>query len=52
MSRSENDLVVGAQGTVTLAQDQIKKLISNSNDPSMFLISLKAHGIAAPAASG
>jgi outer membrane protein len=36
-----NDTVVGAQGTVTLAQDQIKKLISNSNDPSLFLISLK-----------
>jgi len=36
------DVVVGATGTVTTAQDQIKKLISNSNDSSMFLISLKA----------
>jgi outer membrane protein TolC len=36
------DLVVGAQGTATTAQDQIKKLISNSNDSSMFLINLKA----------
>jgi outer membrane protein TolC len=36
------DLVVGANGTVTTAQDQIKKLISSSNDSSMFLINLKA----------
>jgi len=36
------DVVVGATGTVTTAQDQIKKLISNSNDSSMFLINLKA----------
>jgi outer membrane protein TolC len=36
------DLVVGAKGTATTAQDQIKKLISNSNDTSMFLINLKA----------
>ena len=36
------DLVVGAKGTATTAQDQIKKLISNSNDSSMFLINLKA----------
>jgi len=36
-----NDTVVGASGTVTQAQDQIKKLISSSNDPSLFLISLK-----------
>lgn len=36
-----NDIVVGAEGTVTQAQDQIKKLISNSNDPAMFLINLK-----------
>jgi outer membrane protein TolC len=37
-----NDTVVGASGVVTQAQDQIKKLISNSNDPSLFLINLKA----------
>jgi outer membrane protein TolC len=36
------DLVVGANGTVTTAQDQIKKLISSSTDQSMFLINLKA----------
>jgi outer membrane protein TolC len=36
------DLVVGANGTVTTAQDQIKKLISSSNDSSMFLINLTA----------
>ena len=35
------DSVVGANGTVTQAQDQIKKLISSSNDSSMFLINLK-----------
>jgi outer membrane protein TolC len=37
-----NDLVVGANGSVTTAQDQIKKLISNTNDTSMFLINLTA----------
>ena len=36
------DVVVGAKGSVTTSQDQIKKLISNSNDTSMFLINLKA----------
>ena len=36
------DVVVGATGTVTQAQDQIKKLISNSNDSSLFMIRLKA----------
>ncbi|HET9132530.1 MAG TPA: TolC family protein, partial [Terriglobia bacterium] len=39
---NRNDLVVGANGNVTTAQDQIKKLISNANDPSLFLINLKA----------
>jgi outer membrane protein len=39
---NRGDQVVGANGTVTTAQDQIKKLISSSNDPSMFLINLKA----------
>jgi outer membrane protein len=39
---NRNDLVVGANGNVTTAQDQIKKLISNSNDSSLFLINLKA----------
>lgn len=36
-----NDTVIGAQGVATQAQDQIKKMISNTNDPSMFLINLK-----------
>ena len=36
-----NDTVIGAEGTVTQAQDQLKKMISNTNDPSMFLVSLK-----------
>jgi outer membrane protein TolC len=35
------DVVVGASGTVTQAQDQIKKLISNANDSSLFMVSLK-----------
>ena len=38
---TRNDTVVGAVGTVTQSQDQIKKLISNTNDPAMFLINLK-----------
>lgn len=38
---TRSDIVLGAQGTVTQAQDQIKKLISSTNDPSMFLINLK-----------
>ncbi len=36
-----NDTVVGTKGTVTQAQDQLKKLISKTNDPSMFLVNLK-----------
>ncbi|HLQ78665.1 MAG TPA: TolC family protein [Terriglobia bacterium] len=38
---TRNDVVVGATGTVTQSQDQIKKLISDSKDPAMFLINLK-----------
>jgi outer membrane protein len=36
-----NDTKIGAEGVLTQNQDQLKKLISNTNDPSMFMISLK-----------
>src|SRR6185369_10816047 len=29
------------EGTLTQSQDQLKKLISHTNDPSMFLVNLK-----------
>jgi len=39
---SRQELVVVSQYNVTTAEDQIKKMISAENDPSMFLINLRA----------